>query len=146
MNVETGYLRRVERWTLVVAAVLVAASLVALPRPVALACAVGAGIECANASAIRWMTERAARSAGGATPMLGLLLFNLKMLVLMVAVWVALRVLHLDGIGFVLGISVFPVAFLGAALSARLEPASSITTGPTGTTGPPGTTPATENR
>jgi hypothetical protein len=118
-------LRIVERWTLIVAAVVVAAATLVLPRPVAFACAVGAGLECANAWAIRVMVERAMKSRGGATPGLGLLLFNAKMAVLVAMVAFALFVLRLDGVGFVLGISVFPVALVAAALSIRLEPGPS---------------------
>jgi hypothetical protein len=119
--------RRIERWTLLVSAVVVGAALLAMPRAIAFACAAGALLECANASAIRWLVERAMKSKGGATPALGLLLFNLKMAVLIAAVWIALRVLHLDGVGFLLGISVFPVAIVAAALSARLAPAPPAT-------------------
>lgn len=122
-GISPRHLRMVERWTLAVSAVAVGSAFVALPRPMAFACAVGAAIECGNAWAIRVLTERALRSRGGATPGLGLLLFNAKMVVLALMVWVALRVLHLDGIGFILGISVFPVAMVAAALSIRLEPA-----------------------
>jgi len=126
------HLRLVERWTLIVSAVVVGTATLALPRPVAFACAVGAGLECANATALRALTVKAMRSRGGATPGLGLLLFNLKMFVLFAMVWVALRVLHLDGIGFLLGISVFPVAVVAAALSIRLQPADAPPTPATG--------------
>lgn len=123
MTSEPGYLRRVERWTLVLAALVVGACFVAAPRPVAFAASVGAGMMCLNALAIRALTERVFKSRGGATPGIGVLLFNFKMALLIAMVWVALRYLHLDGVGFLLGISVFPVAIVAAAVSARLAPA-----------------------
>lgn len=123
MTNEPGYLRRVERWTLVLAALVVGACFVAAPRTVAFAASVGAGLMCLNAVAIRALTERVFKSRGGATPGIGVLLFNFKMALLIGLVWVALRYLHLDGVGFLLGISVFPVAIVAAAVSARLAPA-----------------------
>lgn len=132
-GISPRHLRIVERWTLVLAAIASGAALVALPRAMAFACAVGAGLMCLNAAAIRWLTERAYKSAGGPTPGLGLLLFNVKMALLVAAVAIALFVFRLDGIGFILGISVFPVAAVCAALSIRLEPGE----GPAETPPPP---------
>ena len=122
-GLQPRHLRIVERWTLVLAAIAASAALAALPRPVAFACAVGAALMCGNATAIRWLSERAFKSSGGPTPGLGILLFNVKMALLVAMVSIALFVFRLDGIGFVLGISVFPVAVVCAALSIRLEPA-----------------------
>ena len=123
MSSEPGYLRRVERWTLILAAIVVAVSFVAAPRPVAFAATVGAGLMCLNAVAIRALTERLFKSRGGATPGFGVLLFNFKMAILIALIWIAMRYLHLDGVGFIVGVSVFPVAIVVAAIALRLEPA-----------------------
>ena len=120
--IEPGYLKRLERWTLVLAALVTGASLVAAPRPVAVAVAIGAAMMCGNAWAIRTLTARVFKSRAGATPGIGVLLFNVKMALLVGLVCLALFYLRLDGVGFLIGISVFPVAIVAAALAARLEP------------------------
>ena len=119
--IEPEHLKRVERWTLVLGALVSGASFLALPRPMAAAAAVGALLMCGNAASLRALTARVTKSRGGATPGIGVVLFNFKMGLLVALVWIALRVLHLDGTGFLLGISVFPVAIVAAALSVRLE-------------------------
>jgi ATP synthase I chain len=121
--IEPGHLRRVERWTLILGAIVAGASFVALPRAVAVGATVGAGLMCVNAWALRALTERVSRSRQGATPGIGILLFNLKMALLIAMIWVAMRYLHIDGIGILIGLSVLPAAIVAASLSARLAPA-----------------------
>jgi len=118
---EPHHLRTVERWTLALGAALLAVGfLFARPRTL-FAMAVGAGLMAANAWAIRKLTERAFREGGGRIrPAAAVLLFNLKMLALVGLVFVALKLLGLDAIGFLLGISVFPAAIVLAALKLNL--------------------------
>jgi hypothetical protein len=117
---EPRHLHVVERWTLGLAALVIAAAFVATSRQTAFAVTAGAGLMALNAWSIRKITDRAFRSAGSIRPGFAVLLFNLKMLLLIAAVLVAVKVLGLDAIGFLLGISVFPVAVVAAALRLNL--------------------------
>jgi hypothetical protein len=118
---EPQHLHVVERFALMFAAALIAVAFVLAPRGMAFAITVGAGLMTLNAWAIRRIAERAFKSAGGRVrPGFAVLLFNVKMLVLIGMVIVAVRVLHLDAIGFLIGISVFPVAIFAAALKLNL--------------------------
>jgi hypothetical protein len=123
--IEPRHLRSVERWTLALAALVIAAATVATSRSTAFAVAVGAGLMSLNAWAIRRIAERVFRDGQRIRAGAAVLLFNLKMLLLIALVLVAISVLHLDGIGFLVGVSVFPVAIVVAALRMNLgaEPA-----------------------
>src|SRR5690242_17691227 len=114
-------LLQIERITLVLAAALIAAAFLALPRHLALSASVGAGLMCVNAWSLRRIGERTLQNeARLRRPGAVLLLFNLKMFALIGLIIVAVRVLHLDAIGFLLGVSVFPVAVLVAGIRAAL--------------------------
>lgn len=141
----TKHLLQVERWTLVLAAVVMGASVLALPRHLAFSASVGAGLMCLNAYAIRKLGERTlANEARAQRPSAAILLFNVKMFALIGLIIVAVRVLHLDAVGFILGVSVFPVAVLITALQAGIsdEESDNPLGGPAGpargpTQGPP---------
>lgn len=120
MTLSPRSLKDVERWTLIASAVLVAAASLALPGKTALSATVGAALMVANAWAIRRLGERVFRRVESGQPALAVLLFNAKLLVLVGLVYLAVRVLGLDAIGFLLGVSVFPVAIVIAAL--RMSP------------------------
>ena len=124
-----GQMHQLERATLLISAVVIAASFVATSREVALAVAVGAGLMSVNAWAIRKLTERATRNDErgpvqgqglASRPGLVLLWFNLKMALLIALVLAAVLVLKLNGIGFLVGISVFPAAVMVTAVRAAL--------------------------
>lgn len=120
MTVSPRHLKDVERWTLITSALLIAASFIALPGRMAFSATVGAGLMVLNAFAIRKLGERVFRRVEKGQPGVAVLLFNLKMLALIALVYVAVKVLGLDAIGFLLGVSVFPVAIVVAAL--RMTP------------------------
>ncbi len=120
MSISPRHLKDVERWTLILSAILIAASFLALPGRMAFSATVGAGLMVANAWAIRKLGERVFRRVENGQPGVAVLLFNLKMLALIALVYVAVKVLGLDAIGFLLGVSVFPVAIVIAAL--RMNP------------------------
>lgn len=126
-SLEPRHLQAVERWTLALGAAVIVAAFVAAPRRVAFAATVGAALMAGNAWAIRKLAERLARSAAENRPAAVVLLFNLKMLVLAALVYVAVKLLGLDAIGFLVGVSIFPVAIVVAALRLNL-----------GSDGPPG--------
>lgn len=115
-GLEPKHLKVVERWTLILAAAALACGYLAAPRAVAVGIAVGAGLMCVNAWAIRKLVEKALPRVGDNAPALGVLLFNVKLLVLAGLVVFAVKVLGLDAIGLLIGISVFPLAIVVAAL------------------------------
>ena len=124
-----GQMHQLERATLLISAVVIAASFVATSREVALAVAAGAGLMSVNAWAIRKLTERATRNDErgpvqgqglASRPGLVLLWFKLKMALLIALVLAAVLVLKLNGIGFLVGISVFPAAVMVTAVRAAL--------------------------
>lgn len=120
MTLSPRSLLDVERWTLILGAVVIAAAFIALPGKMAVSVAVGAGVMAGNAWAIRKLGERVFRRVADGQPALAVLLFNVKLLVLVGLVFLAVHVLGLDGIGFLIGVSVFPVAIVIAAL--RMNP------------------------
>jgi hypothetical protein len=108
------YLTAVERWTLGLAALAVAVAVLALDRHRGFGVSVGAGLGALNA----WLQNRVGQRAyrtfkrPGAT----ILLLNLKMALLVALVFVAIHFLHVDAVGVLVGISVFPVAILIVAI------------------------------
>lgn len=142
---EPRHLKTVEHWTMILALVATAAALVVASRPVAFAVAAGAGLMVANAWAIRQLAERLFRKTGkDGEPRAGaaVALFNVKMFVLIALVYVAVKILGLDAIGFLVGVSVFPVAVVIAAL--RLNLGADETDAPRGDSTVPNGTPSGE--
>lgn len=113
MTLEAKHLGTVERWTMILAAVVIAAAMIAAPRPVAFAVTVGAGLMVANAFALRriggWVLK-------ASSPGVAVLLLNVKMFLLIAMVYVGIAVLHLDTVGFLIGVSIFPLAMVVAAV------------------------------
>ncbi|MEO6952132.1 MAG: ATP synthase subunit I [Polyangia bacterium] len=113
-------LHSLERWTLGIGAVL---SLVAFcfGRQAGLSVSIGAALVSLNAFAMRRVGERlwaAYRGAGSnVRVMRPLLLFNLKMVGLVAAVYLVVTYLHVNGIGLVVGLSAFPLAAVAVALT-----------------------------
>lgn len=110
------HLHAVERMTLILAAIAIGGALVLLPRHGSFSVAVGAGLMAANAVVLRLVGRRAAKMAPERRAGLGILLFNVKMGALIALVWFAIRVLGVDPIPFVVGISIFPLAIVIVAL------------------------------
>jgi hypothetical protein len=117
------HLLAVERWTMILAALAIVASAVALPRATAFGVTLGAGLMVVNAYAIRRIGTRVLRTFS--RPGIAILLLNLKMLALIALVYLAIRFLHVDAIGFIIGISVFPVAVVIAAVRVGLAESTS---------------------
>lgn len=108
------HLISVEQTTLGLALAVIAVSLLALSGPLAFGASIGAGLMALNAYALRRIGRRAFRTFQ--RPSAAILLFNLKMALLVGLVYVIIRYLHVDAIGFVVGISVFPVAIVIVAI------------------------------
>jgi ATP synthase I chain len=120
---DTKHLIAVEKWTLALAAVVVAAAILVLGRRAAFGASLGAGLMALNAWALRRIGQRAFKSFK--KPGAAVLLFNLKMGLLIALVYAAIRWLAVDPIAFVVGISIFPVAIVIVAIRHALsQPAS----------------------
>jgi hypothetical protein len=117
-------LSSLERWTLGLAAAVIGVSLLALPQRITLGVSIGAGLMCLNAWALRRIGLRAVRTAD--RPGLSLLLFLVKMTLLLGVLYLVLRYLPVDAIGFIIGVSVFPVAALISALRSGLDAAGEV--------------------
>ncbi len=110
----------VEKWTSLLAALLLVVGILVLPRHDSFSLAIGAGLMVLNA----WLMRRVATAVGpalSAKPSLTLLLFNFKLGVLAILIYVALRWLHVAPLPFVVGVSVLPVAIVIAAIQHQLQ-------------------------
>ena len=116
----------VERTTLALSALLIAVALVFLSRKLAFGVTIGAGLVSLNTLSLRRIAQRAARLEPGKRAGAALLMFNLKMGVLIAAIWVILRVLHVEPIAFIIGLSSFPVAIVVVAIRSALTPSSPV--------------------
>lgn len=117
-------LSSLERWTLGLAAAVISVSLFALPQRITLGVSIGAGLMCLNAWALRRIGLRAVRTADRPGP--SLLLFIVKMTLLLGVLYLILRYLPVDAIGFIIGVSVFPAAALISALRSGLDAAGEV--------------------
>jgi hypothetical protein len=115
---DAKHLIAVEKWTLAMAAAVVAFSLLAIGGRLALGATLGSLLMCLNAYALRRLAQR---SQVFAKPSAVVLLFNLKMALLVAIVYFVIRYLPVDPVGFVIGISIFPAAILAAAIRHALR-------------------------
>jgi hypothetical protein len=117
-------LNAVEKWTFALAALAVAVALLALGRKSGFSLSVGAALAAANGWAIRKIGERIGRytEALRQRPSFAILLLNLKMGLYALLVFLALRLLHLDALPFIVGISLLPLAIVVVAVQHALEP------------------------
>ena len=117
ISLDERHLQSLERWTIGLALVVIAAAAVATSRMTLFGVSVGAGLMVANSVVIRSVGSRVIRAAKGTA----LLLLNFKMVALMGLVYVAVRLLAVDTLGFIIGVSVFPAAVVATALSGSLS-------------------------
>ncbi len=116
---ETRHLQAVEKWTLILAALLVGISMIFFSRKIAFSLSMGAGLMALNAYSLRRIGQRAFRTFQ--KPGAAVLLFNLKMAVLIGIIYVMVRYLHVEPLSFIIGISIFPLAILAVGLSHTLS-------------------------
>jgi hypothetical protein len=114
---DTKHLISVERWTLGLAAAAVGIGLF-LGGRMALGVTLGAALMCLNAYALRRLGQRARSFA---KPGAAVLLFNVKMAVLIGLIFLVVRFLPIDPVGFIFGISIFPVAIVATAIGHQLR-------------------------
>ncbi len=120
------HLVSIEKWTSGLSALLLAVALVLLSRQAMFALAVGCGLMVLNA----WIMRRAVQAVGPVLqtkPGLVMVLFNFKLLILGVLIFVALRYLHLQPLPFIVGISTLPLAILIVGLRHQLTPTDAAT-------------------
>ncbi|HEX9101172.1 MAG TPA: ATP synthase subunit I [Polyangia bacterium] len=114
------HLIAIEKWTCLLSAVLLVAGMLLLGRHTAFSIALGAGMMTANAVVLR----RVAQKLGTVLqqkPSLTVLLFNLKLGILGVLSFVALKYLGVEPIAFIVGISVMPLAIMIVALQSNFQ-------------------------
>jgi hypothetical protein len=118
--VELKHLIAFEKWTCLLAVLVLAFGLAFLSRHAALSLSLGAGMMALNAWAIRHISERYGLALK-ARPGFAMLLFNIKMGAIVALCWCLIRYAHIDPLAFVIGISVLPVAILIVGLSHGLR-------------------------
>jgi mannitol-specific phosphotransferase system IIBC component len=118
--VELKHLIAFEKWTCLLAVIVLAFGLLFLPRHAALSLSLGAGMMALNAWAIRHISERYGLALR-ARPGFAMLLLNIKMGVIIALCWCLIRYAHIDPLAFVIGISVLPVAIVIVGLSHGLR-------------------------
>ena len=116
---DTKHLVSVEKWTLAFAAAIVAFAMLVLSRKTAFGVTVGAAVMVLNAWALRKIGNRSFKTFK--KPSSVVLLFNLKMGLLIALIYVVLRFLPVDPIGFVIGISILPAAIVAVAIRHSLK-------------------------
>ncbi len=115
------HLIAVEKWTCLLAAVVLGLGMVVLSRHAAFSLAIGAALTTLNAVAIRRLTQRLG-AVLTAKPGLTIVLFNLKMGVIIGLVFAAIRWLHVDPLPLIVGISLMPAAIVIVAIQNALKP------------------------
>jgi hypothetical protein len=113
------HLIAIEKWTCLLSAVLLVGGMLLLGRHAAFSIALGAGMMTANAVMLR----RVAQKLGVVLqqkPSLTVFLFNIKLGVLGLLSFIALKYLGVDPIAFIVGISVMPLAIMIVALQSNL--------------------------
>lgn len=117
---ELKHLIAFEKWTCLLAVVVLACGLIFCDRHAALSLSLGAGLMSLNAWSIRQIGERFG-AALRARPGVGMLLFNIKMGLLIAICYVLITHLGIDPKFFTIGISVLPVAIVIVALQHGLR-------------------------
>jgi len=131
MTPDARKLHAIERWTLGLGAVVTIATFLCFGRELGLAVSIGAGLMALNAIAMRRVGEKiwtlmksdagadnqASASRSRPSVVRAVVLFNLKMLAVLVAVYLIVRELHVNPIGLVIGLSVYPLAAVAVALT-----------------------------
>jgi hypothetical protein len=117
--VDVKHLIALEKWTSLLALVVIVLGILVLGAHAAFSIALGAGLMTVNAWAIRRVSEKLG-AVLAQKPGLTILLFNLKLGVLLALIWVSIRYLHVDPASFLVGVSVLPVAIVLVAVQNAL--------------------------
>jgi hypothetical protein len=107
-----------ERWTWGLAALAIAVSSLCFGGTIALSVSVGSILSVFNAAMIRFVGARLLRA--GRSPLVTILLFNVKMIALVGLIFLALKFLPIQPASFLVGFSILPVAIFCSAISSAL--------------------------
>ncbi len=118
---ELKHLIALEKWTALLALIVLGVAILILGRHTAFSVALGAGLMTLNAWAIRRVSERLG-NVMRQKPGLTILLFNLKLGLLIALIWLFISYLHVDPVAFVIGVSVMPVAIVIVAIQNARTP------------------------
>lgn len=113
------HLIAIEKWTCLLSAVLLVGGMLLLGRHAAFSIALGAGMMTVNAVLLRRIAQKLG-TVLQQKPSLTVFLFNIKLGVLGLLSFIALKYLHVDAIAFIVGISVMPLAIMIVALQSNL--------------------------
>lgn len=114
------HLIAIEKWTCLLSAVLLVGGMLLLGRHAAFSIAIGAGMMTVNAVLLRRIAQKLG-TVLQQKPSLTVFLFNIKLGVLGLLSFIALKYLHVDAIAFIVGISVMPLAIMIVALQSNLQ-------------------------
>jgi hypothetical protein len=114
------HLIAIEKWTCLLSAVLLVGAMLLLGRHAAFSIALGAGMMTVNAVLLRRIAQKLG-TVLQQKPSLTVFLFNIKLGVLGLLSFIALKYLHVDAIAFIVGISVMPLAIMIVALQSNLQ-------------------------
>ncbi len=118
---ELKHLIALEKWTALLALIVLGVAILILGRHTAFSVALGAGLMTLNAWAIRRVSERLG-NVMRQKPGLTILLFNLTLGLLIALIWLFISYLHVDPVAFVIGVSVMPVAIVIVAIQNARTP------------------------
>lgn len=124
------HLTAIERWNLTFAVIFTAGAALFFDRAMALGVAVGALIGCTNFWSIHKLIAKSLRSTGTRRAVLQILL-GAKMILLLVAVFLAIRFLPLSPVGLAFGLSVFLLSIAVVSLRFALTQDQGATGGGT---------------
>lgn len=117
---DAKHLIALEKWTALLALIVLGVGILVLPRHAAFSIALGAGLMTLNA----WVIRRVGEKLGAVLsqkPGLTIALFNVKLGVLLALIFVFIRYLHVDPVSFIVGVSVLPVAIVLVAVQHALS-------------------------
>lgn len=112
-----GLLEAFERAALLLAAIVIAIAAIVLPPHAAFSLTVGAALAAANAVLFNRLGGKMARARK--SPAVLVVVFQAKLLVLAVLIFLAMRYLGVEGVPFAFGISVLPASVFTASLFRR---------------------------
>lgn len=117
------HLASIERWALLIGASLVGTTLFWGGPRVQLGACVGAVLSLLNARSLRFFGSRLSRSRLGASSSVALLvtLFQLKLGVLAVLLYLAIKLLPIQPVALLLGLSVLPLAIVARGIQYGLQ-------------------------
>lgn len=120
---EITHLVAVERWTLVLGALLLGVGLLFLPSRTQLSLGLGVGLMIVNAWIIRRLSARLLPVWSGGRGSVGLLmiLFNAKLVLLALALYLCVRYLPVEPVPLCIGLSILPLAILLRAIQHGLR-------------------------